>query len=250
MLRLDSLGVEFSGLRALDGVDLAVGPREAVARVGPNGSGKTTLLNAICGNVPAASGGIILGRRRIDGLKPHRIARLGVARALQHPRPYARMTVAENLAAALAAEQRRGLDAWGLGRAAAHARNARIAEVLALSELEQEAELQAGTLSLAARRRLNLAQALVRRPLLLLLDEPAGGLAVEEVQAMADLLRTRVLPGRAAIVIDHDLDLLLGLTSRYVVLQAGRKIADGGPEMLSQPAVRDALYGGLADARS
>jgi ABC-type branched-subunit amino acid transport system ATPase component len=230
MLALDRVTVEFGGLRALDALDLAVGPGEVVGLIGPNGSGKTTVLNAIGGLLPLTQGEIRWQSRRIDGLPPHHIARLGIARALQHPRPYLRMTVAENLRAA-----------WSGGDGDWHEP---VQKTLALLELEAQRDVPAAELGLNDRRRLNLGQAIVRPPALLLLDEPAGGLAAEEIAAMAELLATRVLPGRAAIAVDHDVEMLSRLCGRFVALDAGRKIAEGPPsEVLAMPAVRQSLFG-------
>jgi ABC-type branched-subunit amino acid transport system ATPase component len=230
MLTLARATVEFGGVRALDALDLTVGPGEIVGLIGPNGSGKTTVLNAIGGLVPLASGAIHWRSARIDGLAPHRIAGLGVARALQHPRPYLRMTVAENLRAA-----------WSGGAGDWHAP---VEQTLALLELAHRRDAPAGELTLAERRRLNLAQAIVRPPALLLLDEPAGGLDGAEARAVADLLAARVLPGRAALLIDHDTDMLSRLCSRFVALDAGQRIAAGKPaEVLADAGVRRALFG-------
>jgi branched-chain amino acid transport system ATP-binding protein len=230
MLSLARVTVEFGGLRALDALDLDLRPGETVGLIGPNGSGKTTVLNAIGGLVPLAAGTIHWHGARIDGMMPHRIARLGIARALQHPRPYLRMTVAENLRAA-----------WSGGGGDWHQP---VERALELIELKHRRDVPAHALSLAERRRLNLGQAMARPPALLLLDEPAGGLSAEEGDAMAALLAQRVLPGRAALLIDHDTDMLARVCDRFVALDAGRRIADGPPaRVLCDPAVRRALFG-------
>ena len=247
MLALAALTVEFGGLRALDRVDLVLVPGEAVALAGPNGSGKTTLFNAVTGIVTPSAGAAHLQGRAITGLPPHAIARLGVGRALQHPRPYGRMTVAANLHAAWAAVPRGWRDLAGLDRGVARTRHEAVDRVLDLLGLAPHAGTPAASLSLADRRRLNLAQAIVRDPALLLLDEPTGGLSAEETQAMAALLRTRVLPGRTVLIVDHDLALLTGLCARLVVLEAGRKLADGPVHaVLADPAVRHCLMAPLA----
>jgi len=230
MLSLERVTVEFGGLTALDALDLAVGPGEIVGLIGPNGSGKTTVLNAIGGLVPLAGGTISWNGARIDGLAPHLIARLGITRALQHPRPYPRMTVAENLRAAWSG----GEGDW----------RAPVEQALDLVELAGRRDVAADALTLAERRRLNLGQAIVRPPALLLLDEPAGGLDGAEAAAMAELLAARVLPGRAALLIDHDTAMLARLCGRFVALDAGRRIAEGAPgAVLADAAVRRALFG-------
>ena len=230
MLSLERVTVEFGGLTALDALDLVVNPGEIVGLIGPNGSGKTTVLNAIGGLVPLAGGAIRWLGARIDGVAPHRIARLGISRALQHPRPYPRLTVAENLRAAWSG----GAGDW----------RAPVERALELVELVHRRETAADALTLAERRRLNLGQAIVRPPALLLLDEPAGGLDADEAAAMAELLAARVLPGRAALLIDHDTALLARLCGRFVALDAGRRIAEGSPEaVLADPAVRQSLFG-------
>jgi branched-chain amino acid transport system ATP-binding protein len=244
MLDISALTVEFGGVRALDGIDLAVGSGEVVALAGPNGSGKTTLFNAISGIALPTAGQIRLDGHVVTGLAPHVIARRGVARALQHPRPYGRMTVSANLRAAWTAAPHGWADLLGLDRATQRACGGAVEQALALVGLAAHADVPASELSLADRRRLNLAQAVVRDPALLLLDEPAGGLSAEETEAMAELLRTRVLPGRTALVVDHDLGLLGALCRRLVVFEAGRKIADGTHEtLLRDSVVRQCLIG-------
>jgi ABC-type branched-subunit amino acid transport system ATPase component len=215
-----------------------------VALAGPNGSGKTTLFNAITGIVCASAGAVRLQGRAVTGLPPHVIARLGVARALQHPRPYCRMTVAANLHAAWAASPRGWRDLVGLDAAMARRRREAVDRALDLAGLAPQAGTPAASLSLADRRRLNLAQAIVRDPALLLLDEPTGGLSAAETGAMAVLLRERVLPGRTVLIVDHDLALLADLCPRLVVLEAGRKCADGpAVSVLADPTVRQGLIG-------
>jgi ABC-type branched-subunit amino acid transport system ATPase component len=211
LLDVEALTVRFGGVEALAGVDLKVAQGEVLGLVGANGCGKTTLLNAICGVVRPAAGSIGFRGVQLAGLPMHEIARLGIARTNQAARLFPMMTIAENVARADASVARDRLD-----------------EVLDQTGLIARRSTLAGELSLAEQRRLEIARALARSPRLMLLDEPASGLSPQETDEMIALLAEHVLPGRAAILIEHKLPVLEALCPQAVLLDQGR-VANAGP---------------------
>lgn len=222
-LTIEHLSLRFGAIAALSSVDLAVSAGECLGLLGPNGAGKTTLLNVIGGLVRPATGMVQLDGRRLSSLTPDQVARAGVARTFQAPRPFPRMTVAENVRAG------RDLDAgpW-----------------LALVGLDGRCRDLAGALTPAEARRLELARALAGAPRVLLLDEPFGGLAADEAEAVAALLERAAIRDRIVILIEHRLRLLGRLCRRAAVLHLGEKIFDGPVGRLPlDPRVRDAYLG-------
>ncbi|WP_119418869.1 ABC transporter ATP-binding protein [Desertibaculum subflavum] len=226
MLTLAGIAKRFGGIEALTGIDLAVPAGSLLGLIGPNGSGKTTLLNVVSGFTAPDAGEVRIGATEVTGWPPHRIARLGVGRTLQHPRVFSRLTVLDNIrgdSRLSAGEAEALLDRFGLS-----AQRGRLGDELTIGEL----------------RRLDLARAVARDPRLLLLDEPAGGLTPSETSAMADLLSREVLPGRTGILIEHKMDLIAALCPCVVVLDFGRRIAEGAPsEVLRRPEVVEAYFG-------
>ena len=226
MLELGRITKRFGGIEALIDVDLQVVEGSLIGLVGPNGSGKTTLLNIVSGFAAPDAGHVRVGGIEVTGWPPHRIARLGVGRTLQHPRVFARLTVLDNL---------RG--DRGLSRTEATA-------LLARFGLEPQQARLGDELTIGELRRLDLARAVAGNPRLLLLDEPAGGLTPAETAGIADLLRTEVLPGRTVVLIEHKIDLVAALCPRVVVLDFGRRIGEGAPaEVLRRPDVVEAYLG-------
>ena len=223
MLRIDGLTVRFGGVEALGDLALAVAPGETVGLIGPNGAGKTTLFDAVTGVVRPAGGRIRIAGRDANGLAPHAIAGLGVARTFQGIRLFRRLSALDNVRAG----RRVDAEAW-LERVGLKHRSNALPDELAPAE----------------QRRLELARALAADPRLLLLDEPVGGLTPAETDDLERLLRTVALPGRATILIEHRVDLVAALCRRIVVLDFGRKIADGAPdEVLRDSQVRAAYLG-------
>jgi branched-chain amino acid transport system ATP-binding protein len=221
LLTLDSVSRRFGGLSALDGVSLAVAPGEIVGLIGPNGVGKTTLINVITGVHPASGGRVVFDAVDITRARPHRIARLGLARTFQIVQPFPRMTVIDNVAAgALFCGHADGVRE---ARAIAH-------EHLVFTGLADLAERPAASLTLARRKRLELAKSLAMRPRLLMLDEVNAGLNPAEVDDALAIIRRIAEQGVTIIVIEHLMKVVLSICRRVVVLHHGALIADGPPD--------------------
>ena len=240
LLQLSGVNRRFGGVVAVNDVDFEVEAGEIVGLMGANGAGKTTLFSMIAGNLRPSSGQIMLNDRRIDRLRPDQICRLGVARAFQIVRPFAGLTVVENVAIGELFGSRRE---YSLTRAENAAR-----ETLDEVGLGDRADDPAGTLTLAGRKRLEIARALATHPRLLLLDEVMAGLTPVEV---ADALDTiRLLHQRydlTIIIIEHVMKALMQLSDRLIVLHHGAKIAEGSPDEIANDAgVIEAYLGGRA----
>jgi branched-chain amino acid transport system ATP-binding protein len=248
-LVLSDVGVRFGGLVALEDVSLRVPPSGVLGVIGPNGAGKTTLFNVICGFVPAQHGTISWRGARLRP-RPHRLARHGIARTLQGVGLFAGLTVVENVMVGAGPTARAGFWA-GLAAAPRSTRDERALRGTALSCLDElnisgYAERRPDTLPYPIRKRVALARALVARPRLLLLDEPAAGLSAADIEELAALIRA--LPGRgegcAVMLVEHHMDLVMQVCEQVVVLDFGRVIAAGDPdEVQRDPAVADAYLG-------
>ena len=240
LLQLSGVNRRFGGVVAVNDVDFEVEAGEIVGLMGANGAGKTTLFSMIAGNLRPSSGQIMLNDRRIDRLRPDQICRLGVARAFQIVRPFAGLTVVENVAIGELFGSRRE---YSLTRAENAAR-----ETLDEVGLGDRADDPAGTLTLAGRKRLEIARALATHPRLLLLDEVMAGLTPVEVAEALDT--TRLLHQRydlTIIVIEHVMKALMQLSDRLIVLHHGAKIAEGSPDEITNDAgVIEAYLGGRA----
>ena len=237
MLELERVSRSFGGVEALADVNLRVSAGEVVGLIGPNGSGKTTLLNVITGISPAERGRVRFDGRDVTTLRTDRIAALGLARTFQTPRILHRMTVLENLAAALYAGSAK---ARRLRAADRDRLNALLAEC-GLGDREREL---ASRLTLPEQRRLELVRTLVTEPKLVLLDEPAGGMTPAETEGVTRLISEVAAKGRTCIVIEHKIDMISSLCERICVLDFGRVIADGSTaEVLENEAVLDAYLG-------
>jgi branched-chain amino acid transport system ATP-binding protein len=238
LLAVRGLTRRFGGLTALDGVDISLGAGEILGVIGPNGAGKTTLFSLIGGSLRPTSGEILLDGRPVTRLAAHRRVRAGIVRTHQIVRPFANLTVFENvLVAAMHAHS----------GAPGHARD-RVADVLDLVGLGERPEQYPGALTLAGRKRLELARALATGPRVLLLDEVVAGVNPAEALAFAQLIR-RIRDGRGISVVmtEHVMPAVMSLSDRVVVLEYGKLIAQGTPrEVVADPRVIAAYLGSEA----
>jgi len=235
LLRIKGLTRRFGGVVAVDGVSLTIGRGEVVGLIGPNGAGKSTLVNLVTGFVAKTAGEVVFGGRDIAAMPPQLIARAGVARTFQIVQPFPEMTVLENIMAG-------ALFAGGAGsmRAAAE----RAWEKLEFTGLGPFAHVPAADLSLANRKRLELAKSLAMEPQLLFLDEVNAGLNSSELDGALELIRTVARTGVTIVVIEHLLRVVLSLAGRIVVLHHGALLSEGPPhEVMSDPAVIEAYLG-------
>jgi branched-chain amino acid transport system ATP-binding protein len=248
MLELRSLSRHFGGVRAVDGLDLVVEQGQIFGLIGPNGSGKSTTVNVITGLFPPTAGTIRFRGRDIGALPTHLRLRAGIARTFQNIRLFGQLSVWQNLWVAQnsAADQaRQGFFArWLGGQSGMREEIARLLEFSGLAHKENEL---AANLAFGEQRRLELARALAARPQLLLLDEPAAGMNSEEIGQ----LRSRILKLRGSgvtiLLVEHVMQLVMGVTDRIAVLNFGQKIAEGTPgEIQADAAVRKAYLGGEA----
>jgi len=246
MLELRRLSRHFGGVRAVDGLDLAVAEGEIVGLIGPNGSGKSTTVNVIAGVLPASSGEVFFKGRNLDGIPTHRRLQLGIARTFQNIRLFGRLSVWQNLWVAQNAPQdaaARGFFArWLGGRARAREE---LTGLLELSGLTHKRDELAGNLAFGEQRRLELARALAARPKLLLLDEPAAGMNAEEVGELRGRILGLRAQGLTIVLIEHVMELVMGVADRIAVLNFGQKIAEGSPSAVqADPLVKKAYLGG------
>ena len=246
-LSVSEISVSFGGITALDGVSLEVSQGEVLGVIGPNGAGKTTLFNVICGFVTPDSGTMRWRGQPLDGIRPNRLAGLGIARTLQGVGLFGGLTVRENVMVGAQRFRAAGLVGAMLARPRAD-RDERALSERATAALERVgcvdmAESRPGQLPYAAQKRVALARALACEPDLLLLDEPAGGLDAEELSALADTIRS-LGTSIAVMLVDHHMDLVTSVCDRMVVLDFGRVIAAGDPTTVRQdPGVLEAYLG-------
>lgn len=252
-LKIDSLGIQFGGLVALDAVSIDVAPRSIHAVIGPNGAGKSTLVNLVTGLYAPTTGVVMLDGQILTGLPPHRIAARGVARTFQNTELFTELSARDNVLIGLHRHLGYGLLASTLRLPSFHRvereASQRAAALLALVGLEAQAGTAAGDLALGQQRRLELARALAVGPRLLLLDEPAAGLRAAEAEELCSvLLRLRDELGLTLLLIDHVMRVVMGVSERITVLNYGRKLAEGTPnEVRRNPDVIAAYLGGSPD---
>ncbi len=245
MLELRGLSKHFGGIRAVDALDISVREGEIFGLLGPNGSGKSTTVNLICGLFPVTAGRIEFAGRDITTARPHQCVGAGIARTFQNIRLFGALTVWQNLwVARNSAAQRQRRSFFGRWMDSGSRARADLLELLEFSGLAAKRDMLAANLAFGEQRRLELARALAAEPRLLLLDEPAAGMNREEVAQLADRIRALRARGTTIVLVEHVMELVMGVTERIAVLNFGRKIAEGTPTAIqANPAVREAYLG-------
>ena len=251
LLETRGLSKSFGGLRAVDGVDFSVAAGTITGIIGPNGAGKTTLFNLISRALPASSGQIVFDGSDVTRLQAHHVARRGMGRTFQATTLFADATARENVLVGYRQRTKSGLfDAMlRTSRLAREEREADAAatDALALAELSAVVDRPANSLTQEQQKRLAMAVALVARPKMLLLDEPFAGINVNQTRGLIALIESIAATGITVLLIEHQMQVVMQLCRRIMVLDYGKKIAEGTPEEIrNDPAVLDAYLGGHA----
>ncbi len=236
ILAVEAISKSFGSLKVVDALDVEVEAGEALGIIGPNGAGKTSLFNLVSGALKPDSGRVLLDGRDVTHQPPHARCRAGMSRSFQIPHPFAKLTVFENLLVAATHGRRRG------EREAAP----ECGEILARTGLLGAANRVSGSLTLLDRKRLELARALATRPRVLLLDEIAGGLTEGECAALVEILREIRRSGVTLVWIEHVVHALTAVVDRLIVLNFGRKVAEGEPASVMRSDLVREIYMGIA----
>lgn len=242
MLEVKELRKSFAGFLAVGGVSLTIADREIAAVIGPNGAGKTTFFNLITGHLRPDGGQVLLKGRDITGAPPHRICRMGIGRSFQRTNIFAKLTVFENVQAALLAHHGRGRNFWSCSE---NFYRDETKELLISIGLEGNARAVAGTLSYGNQKQLELGIALASDPALLLLDEPTAGMSATETHDTMRLLEH--IAGERGLTLlftEHDMDVVFAIAEKIAVLHQGRLLAEGTPDdVRAHPEVRRVYLG-------
>ncbi len=247
-LKLDSLSRHFGGLKVLQDVNLEIQQGGIFGLIGPNGAGKTTVFNLITGLLPPTGGSIEFNGHNLAGRKPHDITRLGIARTFQNIRIFKEMSLLENVMVGLHAQLKYGsiglLANSGLFRSEERRARERAHELLSWVRLSHKADSKADNLSYGEQRKLELARALATNPKLLLLDEPVAGMNSGEKDELMLEIRNISARGYTIFIIEHDMRFVMGLCGDIAVLNFGRIIARGSPDLVrNDPQVIEAYLG-------
>lgn len=248
MLEIKALSKHFGGVKAVDNLDLQVERGEIVGLIGPNGSGKSTLVNLVCGVLKPTSGEVIFEGRSMAGQLPSARLKHGIARTFQNIRLFGGLTVWQNLWVARNStediQSQSILKRW-LGSSTTLKRE--IETMLEFSDLADKADVLASNLAFGEQRRLELARAVAAKPQLLLLDEPAAGMNQAEVAELEQRIRSLREQGITILLVEHVMQLVMGVTDRIAVLNFGSKIAEGTPNDVQENAAVQEAYLGHSD---
>lgn len=251
LLKIRALTKRFGGLVAVDGLDFDLQEGEILGLIGPNGAGKTTVFNMITGTLRATGGEVLFQDKRIDGLKPSRIAQFGAVRTFQLTNLFSEMTVLDNVI--LGTHHRSGIGLWGALLSTKGTRKREMDAVgeadriLSFMDLRSQREMLAKNLPHGQQRRLELSVALAAEPRLLLLDEPLQGMNQDEVRDMLARISEIRKEGRTILLVEHNMKAVTSICDRVVVLNFGRKIAEGAPqEVMLNAEVIEAYLGAEA----
>jgi ABC-type branched-subunit amino acid transport system ATPase component len=249
ILRAQQVSKAFGGVQALDDCTIEVEQGSITGLIGPNGSGKTTLFNVITGYERLDAGEVYIDGRKITNAPPQRVFAFGVGRTFQLTRIFPRLTVMENmLVATQHAGQRRGRVRNPLARAGGPADRQRATELLEFTGIASHAGALAETLSYGQRKLLELAYVLVADPAIVLLDEPAGGVNPSLIEHIGARIRELNAAGKTFLIVEHNMDFVMGLCGHVAVLDYGTVVATGSPEVIREdPRVLDAYLGAAVD---
>jgi neutral amino acid transport system ATP-binding protein len=249
LLRTAGVSKSFGGVQALDGATIEVEEGSIAGLIGPNGSGKTTLFNVITGYETVDSGEVYLGDRRITNAAPDKVFSAGIGRTFQLTRVFSRLTVMENMiVAAQHAERGQGRLRNPLARAGGPATRRRAMELLEFTGIVHHAGVLAETLSYGQRKLLELSYVLMADPAVVLLDEPAGGVNLTLITMIADRIRQLNQQGTTFLIVEHNMDFVMGLCDRVTVLDYGTAVVSGPPDVVrTDPRVLDAYLGTAED---
>jgi branched-chain amino acid transport system ATP-binding protein len=252
LLVVSGLTKRFGGLKAVDDVNFSVERGRIYALIGPNGAGKTTVFNLVTGFLSPNSGAVRFADQDVTGWRPDRLARIGLVRTFQIVRPFGEMTVLENILVGFHTRTRGGLGSSLLKppsiRQQEKTIRAEAQQILTLIGLQERAEERAGNLTFGQQRFLEIGRSLAVRPRLLMADEPAAGLNHAETAFLGDLLGKLRDEGLSILLVEHDVNLVMRIAEHIVVLDFGRKIAEGPPQVIQEdPAVHLAYLGGTEE---